>query len=121
MKKITPGEFMKIAVSDIEASLPEGYVFDDANGNSTKIFSLDLFTPDELLNLNGGSYVSYYGYDYKGDVNKSSSWNLNDFYVNKDKDNNGVSVVNDNDYARITSLHCIAIEMYVCVSVCQHA
>lgn len=48
-------------------------------------FSLDLFTPDELLN-NGSSFISYYGYDYLG--NKTSdNPSLNDFFTDK-KDGN---------------------------------
>jgi outer membrane receptor protein involved in Fe transport len=66
----------------------DSYDLYDGSGNSTGIFSLDLFSPDELLNIGNGSLVSYYGYDYKGSKNKSSSWDLKDFYVNKDDDNN---------------------------------
>ncbi len=51
------------------------------------IYSLDLFTPDELLN-GGNPYINYYGYDYTGSEKTNGSWNLNDFYVNKDDDNN---------------------------------
>ena len=51
------------------------------------VFSLDLFTPDELLN-SGNSLVNYYGYDYTGENQTSGSWDLKDFYVKKDDDNN---------------------------------
>jgi hypothetical protein len=51
------------------------------------IYSLSLFTPDELLN-NGNPYINYYGYDYTGTKKTDGAWNLNDFYVNKDADNN---------------------------------
>ena len=51
------------------------------------VFSLDLFTPDELLN-SGNSFVNYYGYDYTGENQTSGSWDLKDFYVKKDDDNN---------------------------------
>jgi hypothetical protein len=48
-------------------------------------FSLDLFTPDELLN-NGSSFVTYYGYDYLG--NKTSdNPSLNDFFNDKENGN----------------------------------
>jgi hypothetical protein len=51
------------------------------------IYSLGLFTPDELLN-NGNPFINYYGYDYTGKTQTNGSWNLNDFYVNKDENNN---------------------------------
>ena len=50
-------------------------------------FSLDLFTPDELFN-SGNSIVNYYGYDFKGNVQNDNTWNLKDFYVDKDDKNN---------------------------------
>ncbi|HLG34487.1 MAG TPA: TonB-dependent receptor [Bacteroidia bacterium] len=56
----------------------------DIDSYPADIFSLDLFTPDELL-LNG-PFVSYYGYDYLG--NKTSdNPSLNDFFSKK-KDGN---------------------------------
>lgn len=57
----------------------------DIDSYAPDMFSLDLFTPDELLN-SGNSYVNYYGYDYLG--NKTSdNPSLNDFF-NKKKDGN---------------------------------
>lgn len=50
-------------------------------------YSLSLFTPDELLN-NGNSFVNYFGYDHTGRVDNNSNWDLNDFYVDKDANNN---------------------------------
>jgi hypothetical protein len=53
---------------------------------SPDFFSLDMFSADELLNQ-GNGYVSYNGYDYKG--NKSTSQPaFNDFFTKKDKDGN---------------------------------
>lgn len=52
-------------------------------------YSLDMFTADELLN-NGSSVVNYYGYDYKGNVENSNSWNLNNFYTDKGDDGNNI-------------------------------
>jgi hypothetical protein len=37
----------------------------NTDGYDPSMYSLDMFTADELLN-DGNSYVSYYGYDYKG-------------------------------------------------------
>ncbi|MBC8265843.1 MAG: carboxypeptidase regulatory-like domain-containing protein [Flavobacteriales bacterium] len=49
------------------------------------MYDLDMFSADELLN-NGGSYVSYYGYDYLG--NKFTNQPSFDDFLNK-KDANG--------------------------------
>jgi len=48
------------------------------------MYSLDLFTADQLLD-NG--MVTYYGYDYLGDIQTGSS-SLEDFYTKKDGSNN---------------------------------
>ena len=59
----------------------------DIDSYPLETFSLDMFTPDELLNQ-GSSFISYYGYDYLG--NKSSNNpSLSDFF-NKTKDGNYV-------------------------------
>ncbi len=61
----------------------------DQDGNMktatlTNGFSVDMFSADELLNT-GNNYVSYYGYDYKG--NKlSGTPSFNDFFTKKDED-----------------------------------
>ncbi|MBK5286011.1 MAG: TonB-dependent receptor plug domain-containing protein, partial [Bacteroidia bacterium] len=57
----------------------------DIDSYPLETFSLDLFTPDELLN-SGSSFISYYGYDYLGNK-QSSNPSLNDFF-NKKKDGN---------------------------------
>ncbi len=48
------------------------------------MYSLDLFSADELIN-NG--VVGYYGYDYKGNL-QSKSYSLDDYYTAKDGNNN---------------------------------
>jgi len=50
----------------------------DINAMDPSQFSIDMFSPDELLN-NGSSFVTYYGYDYKGNKLKSKS-SLDDFF-----------------------------------------
>ncbi len=50
-------------------------------------YSLDLFTADELLN-DGNAYIGYYGYDFKGDLQKKDPtfkefWTAEDDYGNK--------------------------------------
>ena len=47
-------------------------------------YSLNMFTPDELID-NG--IVSYYGYDYLGKIQSGSS-SLDDYYTKKDNNNN---------------------------------
>ena len=62
---------------------PNGTDFIDIDAVDPSILSLDMFSPDELLN-NGGNLVSYYGYDYLGNVlNKQPSF---DDYFNKNVD-----------------------------------
>lgn len=60
------------------------YIQPDAMDPS--MFSLGMFTPDELLN-SGKSLVSYYGYDYTGNI-LNGQVNFNDFW--KAKDANGM-------------------------------
>ncbi len=50
------------------------------------MYSLDMFTADELLN-NGSSLVNYYGYDYKGNM-VTGQVNFNDFWTAKDDNGN---------------------------------
>ncbi len=50
-------------------------------------YNLSMFTPDELFN-SGNSLIRYYGYDYTGDHQTNESWDLKDFFVNKDENNN---------------------------------
>ena len=50
----------------------------DLNSLPPSTFSLDMFSPDELLN-NGASYVGYYGYDYTGKKLKTNP-SLDDFF-----------------------------------------
>ncbi len=49
-------------------------------------FSVDMFSADELLN-SGNPYVSYYGYDYKGNRQRGQV-NFNDFFTKKDENGN---------------------------------
>ncbi len=47
-------------------------------------FSLDMFSPDELINPNGTRYVSYYGYDYTGELLDNQP-TVSDFFLKKDE------------------------------------
>lgn len=49
-------------------------------------FSVDMFSADELLN-SGNPFVSYYGYDYKGNRQRGQV-NFNDFFTKKDENGN---------------------------------
>ncbi|XZF13574.1 carboxypeptidase regulatory-like domain-containing protein [Chitinophagaceae bacterium MMS25-I14] len=60
------------------------YLQPDSYDPST--FSLDMFTADELLNT-GNSLVSYYGYDYLGNI-VNGQVNFNDFWTKKDANGN---------------------------------
>jgi outer membrane receptor protein involved in Fe transport len=50
------------------------------------MYSLDMFTADELLN-NGASLVNYYGYDYTGNI-VTGQVNFDDFWKQKDANGN---------------------------------
>lgn len=49
------------------------------------LFSLDMFSADELVNPNGTRYVNYYGYDYTGAF-QSRQPTINDFFTATDGD-----------------------------------
>jgi hypothetical protein len=51
------------------------------------VFSLDMFSADELLNQ-GFEYVSYYGYDYKGNRLRGSRPTIDDFFNQRDANGN---------------------------------
>jgi outer membrane receptor protein involved in Fe transport len=50
-------------------------------------FSLDMFSADELINLGGTQYVSYYGYDYAGNTLRNNP-SLDDFFTARDAQGN---------------------------------
>ncbi|MEP7167866.1 MAG: TonB-dependent receptor, partial [Bacteroidota bacterium] len=50
-------------------------------------YSLDLFTPDELLDPGSGVLLSYFGYDYLG-KKSSSSPSFKDYFTKKDANGN---------------------------------
>ena len=58
---------------------PSGLDWIDLNALPPSTFSLDMFSPDELLN-GGNNYVSYYGYDYTGKKIKGRP-TLDDFFT----------------------------------------
>ncbi|OFX79149.1 MAG: hypothetical protein A2X12_03835 [Bacteroidetes bacterium GWE2_29_8] len=55
----------------------------DIDNLDPEVFDIDMFSADELLN-NGNNYVSYSGYDYKGDKLKNKP-TLDEFYTAKDE------------------------------------
>lgn len=57
----------------------------DIHNMKPEDFRLDMFSADDLLN-NGNSFVSYYGYDYLG--NKRNNVAFEDFFTEKDENNN---------------------------------
>lgn len=60
--------------------------FIDVDTYDPETFSLDLFSPDELLN-NGDRFVTYWGYDYLGN-RQTGQVNFNDFFTKKDEHGN---------------------------------
>jgi hypothetical protein len=58
--------------------------FINIDGLNPEVFTLDLFTADELWN-NGNSYIDYYGYDYKG--NRIKNTGARRFFNADQKDN----------------------------------
>lgn len=59
----------------------------DIDSYDPETYSIDMFSPDDLLNFGGTALVSYYGYDHTG---KKTSGNpsLDDFYSKKDENGN---------------------------------
>ncbi len=51
------------------------------------LFSLDMFAPDELINIGGTRYVSYYGYDHTGQILNTNP-SVEDFYTAVDENGN---------------------------------
>ncbi len=47
------------------------------------LFSLDMFSPDELINPNGTRFVGYYGYDYTGQILDYDP-DISDFFLDRD-------------------------------------
>ena len=52
----------------------------DIDSYDPDFFTLDMFSANELINIGGSQYVSYYGYDYTGQVT-SGNPTLRDFYT----------------------------------------
>ncbi|MCT4623154.1 MAG: carboxypeptidase regulatory-like domain-containing protein [Schleiferiaceae bacterium] len=58
---------------------PNGTDWLDIDSYDPSLYSLDLFSASELINIGGSQYVSYYGYDYTGKI-ASGNPTLKDFY-----------------------------------------
>ncbi len=56
----------------------------DVGTLAPETFSLDMFSADNLILDGGGAYVTYFGYDYKGDKLKHRP-TLDDFFTDKDE------------------------------------
>lgn len=63
---------------------PDGMDRLDIDSYDPEFFTLDMFSADELINLNGSQYVTYYGYDYTGNI-LSNRPSLNDFFTKRDE------------------------------------
>lgn len=65
---------------------PNGGDYVQIDEQDPDFYSLDMFSADELLN-GGSNLVSYYGYDYKGNL-QTGSVNFNDFFTKRDANGN---------------------------------
>lgn len=63
-----------------------GEDFINIDAQDPNIFSLDMFSPDELLN-SGNSYVSYWGYDHTGEKVKGQT-DINKYFEEYNEDGN---------------------------------
>jgi hypothetical protein len=66
--------------------LADGTDFINVDGLDPSLFSLDMFSADELLN-SGNNYVTYYGYDHTG-KKISGRPSFDDFFTEKDLNGN---------------------------------
>jgi outer membrane receptor protein involved in Fe transport len=62
---------------------PDGTDQINIDNINPELFSLDMFSAEDLLN-DGNSYISYYGYDYKGDKLKGKP-SFSDFFTEQDE------------------------------------
>lgn len=70
---------------------PHGHDYVNPDALDPSTFSMNMFTPDELLN-SGKPLVSYYGYDYLGNA-VNGQVNFNDFFTQKDANGNYVRAI----------------------------
>ena len=66
---------------------PNGLDFIDVDALDPSVFSLDMFSPDELVNNGVSSLVSYVGYDHTGE-RLSGKPSFNDFFNERDEKGN---------------------------------
>lgn len=66
---------------------PNGTDYIDIDAYDPDFYSLDMFSADELVNVGGNQYVSYFGYDYLGNI-QSGNPTLNDFFTQTDENGN---------------------------------
>ncbi len=60
---------------------PNGLDWLDIDSYDPDFFTLDMFSANELLNIGGTQYVSYYGFDYQGNLVDGNP-TLRDFFTN---------------------------------------
>lgn len=66
---------------------PNGLDLLDIDSYDPSMFNLDLFSARELLNFGAGAYVSYFGYDYTGNI-LAGNPSLSDFFRATDAQGN---------------------------------
>ncbi len=67
---------------------PDGNDIINVDGLDPEVFNLDMFSADELLREGQNALVSYYGYDYKGDILTGSRPTIDDFFNERDANGN---------------------------------
>jgi hypothetical protein len=59
---------------------PDGTDYLDIDSYDPSLFSLDMFSAEDLLNVGGTQYVAYYGYDHTGKLLKGNP-SIDDFFT----------------------------------------
>jgi hypothetical protein len=65
---------------------PAGNDFVDIDRYDPNLFTLDMFSPDELFNQ-GNNFISYYGYDHTGEK-VSGNTDINEYFTETDENGN---------------------------------
>lgn len=65
---------------------PNGRDFINIHGLDPNLMSLDMFNANELLRAGNNALVSYYGYDYKGDIVRGRRPTIDDFFNQRSAD-----------------------------------
>jgi outer membrane receptor protein involved in Fe transport len=56
------------------------------DGYDPSVFSLAMFSPDQLINLSGARQINYQGYDHTGRIMRGSNPTIEDFFTQRNED-----------------------------------